>query len=126
MISYSILGSSQLCSPLFFFKKKIFIYLFIHKRHREGGRHRQRKKQAPCREPNVGLDSGTPGSRPEPQADAQPLSHPGAPLPHFIDEETKTQSKIPVHTTNKQQSRDSNLGSLFQILYHLKHKHYIM
>ena len=39
---------------------------------------RQREKQAPCEEPNVGLDPRTPGSRPEPKADAQPLSHPGA------------------------------------------------
>ena len=41
---------------------------------RERGRHRQREKQAPCREPDVGLDPGTPGSRTEPKADAQPLS----------------------------------------------------
>ena len=27
----------------------------------------------------MGLDPRTPGSRPEPKADAQPLSHPGAP-----------------------------------------------
>ena len=27
----------------------------------------------------LGLDPGSPGSRPEPQADAQPLSHPGLP-----------------------------------------------
>ena len=54
-------------------------YLFIHQRHRERQRHRQREKQAlPHREPNVELDSRTPGSRPEPKADAQPLSHPGA------------------------------------------------
>ena len=44
----------------------------------ERGRDRQMEKQAPCREPNVGLDPGTPGSRPEPKADAQPLSPPGA------------------------------------------------
>ena len=30
-------------------------------------------------EPNVGLDTGTLGSWPELKADAQPLSHPGAP-----------------------------------------------
>ena len=42
-------------------------------------RDRQREKQAPCREPDVGLDPGTMGSRPEPKADAQPLSHPGVP-----------------------------------------------
>ena len=35
----------------------------------------QREKQAPCREPDVGLDPGTLGSQPEPQAGAQPLSH---------------------------------------------------
>ena len=37
-------------------------------------------KEAPCSKPDVGLDPGTPGSQPEPKADAQPLSHPGAPL----------------------------------------------
>ena len=40
---------------------------------------RQREKQAPCREPEAELDPRTPGSRPEPKADTQPLSHPGAP-----------------------------------------------
>ena len=45
-------------------------------REREGQRHRQREKQAPCREPDVGFDLGTPGSCPEPKANAQPLSHP--------------------------------------------------
>ena len=42
-------------------------------------KHRQKDKQSPCREPNVGLDPGTPGSCPEPKADAQPLSHSGIP-----------------------------------------------
>ena len=44
------------------------------------GRHRQREKQSPCKELDVGLDPRTPGSRPEPKADAQPLSHPGVPV----------------------------------------------
>ena len=43
-------------------------------------RPRQREKQAPCGEPEVGLDPRTPGSRPGPKADAQPLSHPGVPI----------------------------------------------
>ena len=30
-------------------------------------------------EPDVGHDPGTPGSRPESKADAQPLNHPGIP-----------------------------------------------
>ena len=65
---------------MFFFKK------FIHERQRERGRDkRQREKQAPCREPDVGLDPGTVGSHPaEPKADAQPLSHPGVPGGVFL------------------------------------------
>ena len=35
-------------------------------RDRERQRHRQRGKQAPCREPDVGLDPGIPGSHSEP------------------------------------------------------------
>ena len=49
-----------------------------------GKRHRQREKQAPCREPDVGLDPRTPGPRPEPKSDTQPLSHPGAPANTFL------------------------------------------
>ena len=47
--------------------------------YREKQRRRQKEKQAPCREPNVGLNPGTLGSHPEPKADAQALSHPGVP-----------------------------------------------
>ena len=46
---------------------------------RERQRPRQREKQASCREPDVGLHPGIPGSGPEPKADTQPLSHPGIP-----------------------------------------------
>ena len=45
-----------------------------------GQRHRQREKQAPCRNPDVGLDPRIPGLHLEPKADAQALSHPGVPL----------------------------------------------
>ena len=48
--------------------------------HRERQRHGQRQKQAPCGEPDAGLDPRTPQSRPEPKADAQLLSHPGVPI----------------------------------------------
>ena len=53
-------------------------------RGREKQRHRQREKQAPCQEPDTGLDPTgldprTPGSHPEPKTDAQPLNHPGIP-----------------------------------------------
>ena len=44
---------------------------------REWQGHRQREKQAPCGAPDVGLDPGTPGSCPGPEAaDAQPLRCP--------------------------------------------------
>ena len=59
-------------------KKKLFLkrfYLFIHERQGE----RQGHKQVPCKEPDVGLDPGTPGSCPGPKAGAKPLSHPGIP-----------------------------------------------
>ncbi|CAD7687689.1 unnamed protein product [Nyctereutes procyonoides] len=39
----------------------------------------RREKQAPCWEPDVGLNPGTPGSGPGLKAGAQPLSHPGIP-----------------------------------------------
>ena len=42
-------------------------------------RERQRQKQAPCQEPDAGLNPGTLGSHPGPKAGAKPLSHPGIP-----------------------------------------------
>ena len=56
---------------------------------RERQIHRQREKQAPCREPNMGLVPGTPGSCPELKADTQPLSHPGIPITGFVLELVK-------------------------------------
>ena len=61
----------------FFFR----FYLFIYERHKESQRHRQREKQATCREPDVGLHPRPLGSHRELKADAQPLSHPGVPIP---------------------------------------------
>ena len=74
----------SLAINLFFFLR---FYLFIHETHRERGRHRQRQreKQAPYREPDVGLDPRSPGSCPEPKAEAQPLSHPGVPKRGFSE-----------------------------------------
>ena len=40
----------------------------------------EEEKQAPCKQPDAGLDPGTPGSLPGPKAGAKPLSHPGIPL----------------------------------------------
>ena len=53
-----------------FFKR---FYVFIHERHTK--RHRNIDRGRPA----AVLDARTPGSWPEPKADTQPLSHPGAP-----------------------------------------------
>ena len=57
----------------------IYVKDFIHSQETERERQRHRQMQAPCREPDVRLDPGTPGSRPGPKSDAQPLSYPGVP-----------------------------------------------
>ena len=46
---------------------------------RERERGKDTEKEAPCGEPNMGLDPTTPGSHPGPKAGAKPLSHPGVP-----------------------------------------------
>ena len=50
-------------TTLFYFLR---FYLFVHERHRERERqiHKQREKQAPCRESNMGLDPRSLGSGP--------------------------------------------------------------
>ena len=75
-LSVSIFSHSALQNELFL---KGFIYLFMRDTVRERQRHRQTEKQAPCREPDIGLHRRTPGSRPEQKAEAQPQSHPGVP-----------------------------------------------
>ena len=54
-------------------------------RDRERERDRRREKQAPCWEPDVGLDPGSPGSHPGPKAGAKPQRHPGIPNFFFKD-----------------------------------------
>ena len=54
------------------------MFLLIYFRERVH-KHEQREGQSMIREPSEGLDPRTLGSRPEPKAEAQPLSHPGVP-----------------------------------------------
>ena len=62
--------------PIYLF---IRFYLFIYERHTHT--ERQRHRQGPCRELDVGLYPETPGSHPELKIDTQLLSHhPGIPL----------------------------------------------
>ena len=47
------------CFLQIFFKISFFFFnLFVYEIHRKRGRDRQREKQAPCREPNVGFIPG--------------------------------------------------------------------
>ena len=66
---------------------KIF-YLFIHERQTERGRDTGRgRSRLPVVEPDVGLGPRTWKSCPEPKADTQPLSQPGAPISSFFKNE---------------------------------------
>ena len=47
---------------------------------RKRQRHRQREKQAPCGDPNVGLVPGTSGSYPGPKAGAKTIEPPRCPF----------------------------------------------
>ena len=58
---------------------------------------RDTQKEAETRVPNAGLDPKTPGSHPEPKADAQPLSHPGAPSQCDIDAGTGHSKSMGLH-----------------------------
>ena len=63
----SVTSSSGNTHSFFFFFKDL-IYLLMRNTQTERHRHRQTEKQAPCREPDAGLDPGSPGSRPGLQA----------------------------------------------------------
>ena len=60
------------------------IYIYIEReRERERGREAETQAEGEAgsmhREPDMGLDPGTPGPCPGPKAGAKPLSHPGIP-----------------------------------------------
>ena len=53
------------------------LFLFIHERERESETQAEGEAGSMHREPDVGLDPGSPGSRPGPKAGAKPLRYPG-------------------------------------------------
>ena len=79
---YSVVYMFMNYLKAFFLKKRLFIYSWD--THRKRQRHRQREKQAPCREPDAEFNPKTPGSRPEPKADSELLSHPGILIWSFL------------------------------------------
>ena len=60
--------------------------MIVTKREREREAETQAEGEAGSmhREPNVGFDPGSPGSRPGPKAGAKPLRHPGIPKLNFF------------------------------------------
>ena len=66
-------------SFFFFFN----FYLFTYDSHREREREAETQAEGEAgsmhREPDMGFDPGSPGSRPGPKAGAKPLRHPGIP-----------------------------------------------
>ena len=60
-----------------------YFYFFIYDRHTVREREAETQAEGEAgpvhREPDVGLDPGSPGSRPGPKAGAKPLRHPGIP-----------------------------------------------
>ena len=79
MLTHKMKGRFSFVSMKIVFFFFLRFYLFIHDGHTERQGHRQREKQAPFREPDAGLDPGTPGSHPGPKAGTKPLTHPGIP-----------------------------------------------
>ena len=56
--------------------------MIVTQREREAETQAEGEAGSTHREPDVGFDPRSPGSRPGPKADAKPLRHPG--IPHFV------------------------------------------
>ena len=64
------------------FLKNFYLFVIVTERERENEAETQAEREAGSmhREPDVGFDPGSPGSRPGPKAGAKPLRHPGIPI----------------------------------------------
>ena len=73
----------------FFILFYFFKFLFIHDRHtvreREAETQAEGEAGSMHREPDVGFDPGSPGSRPGPKAGAKPLRHTGIPMVWILE-----------------------------------------
>ena len=68
----------------FFFKDFMYLFMIVTQREREAETQAEGEAGSMHREPDVGFDPGSPGSRPGPKAGAKPLRHPGIPYLFFI------------------------------------------
>ena len=57
-----------------------YLFMIVTEREREAETQAEGEAGSMHREPNVGFDPGSPGSRPGPKAGAKPLRHPGIPI----------------------------------------------
>ena len=57
------------------------------------------------REPDMGFDPGSPGSRPGPKAGAKPLRHPGIPIKNFLNS-TPKETNNPIMKWAKDMNRN--------------------
>ena len=86
LLIITILPDTTVYFSLLLFFVLFFKILFIHRHtQRERQRLREREKQAPCREPDVGLDSGSPGSHHRLQAAPNRCATRAALLAAFLD-----------------------------------------
>ena len=68
----------------FFFNFYLFMIVTQRERERETETQAEGEAGSMHREPDVGFDPGSPGSRPGPKAGAKPLRHPGIPTCHVL------------------------------------------
>ena len=92
-----------------------FNFLFIYDRHtvreREAETQAEGEAGSMHREPDVGFDPGSPGSRPGPKAGAKPLRHPGIPQnPILIKEKLFCVSRVPHRPGAEASLRSSQAG----------------
>ena len=67
----------------FLFFLNFYLFMIVTQREREAETQAEGEAGSMNREPDVGFDPGSPGSRPGPKADAKPLRHPGIPRKNF-------------------------------------------
>ena len=79
-----------------------FIFILIYDSHRDREAETQAEGEAGSmhREPDMGFDPGSPGSRPVPKAGAKPLRHPGIPDLHLL----KTKESFSMYKVSCQDS----------------------
>ena len=58
--------------------------MIVTEREREAETQAEGEEGSMHREPDVGFDPGSPGSRPGPKAGTKPLCHPGIPCSHLL------------------------------------------